>query len=321
MSEELTITRTAAVREGEFRDINTITTEIKTLYQTALRSELSYAVQLGRKLTEAKTLVEHGEWGNWIKDNLPFSQDKASMMMKIYDAYGANQESLFGDINSETFRNLGISQAFALLSVPENEREQFVKNNDVESMSVRELKKAIEERDAAITVRKALEEDNKKLRESNVSLNMKAQQVENLQKEAQKAVDKAKKAEAAKDTAVKELQDARAELAKAKADPVIPEEKKKEIRDEAHAEAKAEIAAAEAGKAAAEQKARDLEKQLALASPDLTTFKLLFEELQETQNRLQGCLMKIRGADPETAEKLAKATMQVVSQFVKKVEG
>lgn len=320
MSEELTITRTAAVREGEFRDINTITTEIRTLYQTALRSELSYAVQLGRKLTEAKTLVEHGEWGNWIKDNLPFSQDKASMMMKIYDAYGANQESLFGDINSETFRNLGISQAFALLSVPENEREQFVKDNDVESMSVRELKKAIEERDAAITVRKALEEDNKKLRESNVSLNMKAQQVENLQKEAQKAVDKAKKAEAAKDTAVKELQDARAELAKAKADPVIPEEKKKEIRDEAHEEAKAEIAAAEAGKAAAEQKARDLEKQLALASPDLTTFKLLFEELQETQNRLQGCLMKIRGANPETAEKLAKATMQVVSQFVKKVE-
>ena len=321
MSEELTITRTAAVREGEFRDINTITTEIRTLYQTALRSELSYAVQLGRKLTEAKTLVEHGEWGNWIKDNLPFSQDKATMMMKIYDAYGANQESLFGDINSETFRNLGISQAFALLSVPEDEREQFVKDNDVESMSVRELKKAIEERDAAITVRKALEEDNKKLRESNVSLNMKAQQVENLQKEAEKAVDKAKKAEAAKDTAVKELQDARAELAKAKADPVIPEEKKKEIRDEAHAEAKAEIAAAEAGKAAAEQKARDLEKQLALASPDLTTFKLLFEELQETQNRLQGCLMKIRGANPETAEKLAKATMQVVSQFVKKVEG
>lgn len=321
MSEELTITTTAAIQEGEFRDINTITTEIKTLYQTALRSELSYAVQLGRKLTEAKTLVEHGEWGNWIKDNLPFSQDKASMMMKIYDAYGANQESLFGDINSETFRNLGISQAFVLLSVPENEREQFVKDNDVESMSVRELKKAIEERDAAITVRKALEEDNKKLRESNVSLNMKAQQVENLQKEAQKAVDKAKKAEAAKENAVKELQDAREELAKAKADPVIPEDMKKEIRDEAHAEAKAEIAAAEAGKAAAEQKARDLEKQLALASPDLTTFKLLFEQLQETQNRLQGCLIKIRGSNPETAEKLAKATMQVVSQFMKKMEG
>ena len=124
MSEELTAMKTGAVREGEFRDINIITTEIRTLYQTAVRTELSYAIQLGRKLTEAKELVEHGEWGNWIRENLPFSQDKATMMMKIYDAYGANQESLFGEINSETYRNLGISQAFTLLSVPENEREE-----------------------------------------------------------------------------------------------------------------------------------------------------------------------------------------------------
>ena len=96
MSEELTAMKTGAVREGEFRDINIITTEIRTLYQTAVRTELSYAIQLGRKLTEAKELVEHGEWGNWIRENLPFSQDKATMMMKIYDAYGANQESLLG---------------------------------------------------------------------------------------------------------------------------------------------------------------------------------------------------------------------------------
>lgn len=320
MSEELTVTKTAVVQEGEFRDINIITTEIRTLYQTALKSELSYAVQLGRKLTEAKQLVEHGEWGTWIKENLPFSQDKATMMMKIYDAYGANQESLFGDINSETFRNLGISQAFALLSVPESEREQFVKENDVENMSVRELKKAIEERDAAIAARKALEEDNKKLRESNVDLNMKAQNANNLRKSAEDAINEKKKVQGQLNVKEEELKKALSDLAEAKSNPVISEEKKKEIRDEAHAEAQAEIAAAEAGKAAAEQKALDLEKQLALASPELTTFKLLFEQLQETQNRLQGCLMKIRGADPETAEKLKKATMQVLSQFAKKVE-
>ena len=320
MSEELTVTKTTAVQEGEFRDINTITTEIKTLYQTALRSELSYAVQLGRKLTEAKQLVDHGEWGTWIRDNLPFSQDKATMMMKIYDAYGANQESLFGDINSETFRNLGISQAFALLSVPENEREQFVRDNDVESMSVRELKKAIEERDAAITAQKQLEEDNKKLRESNVDLNLKAQNADNLRKSAEDAVNEKKKVQGQLNIKNDELKKALSDLDEAKKNPVIPEEKKQEIIDEAKAEAQAEIAAAEAGREAAEQKALDLEKQLALASPELTTFKLLFEQLQETQNRLQGCLLKIRGADPETAEKLKKATMQILSQFAKKVE-
>ena len=320
MSDELTISRTTAVREGEFRDINVIKTEINTLYQTALRSELSYAIQLGRKLTEAKQLVDHGEWGNWIKDNLPFSQDKATMMMKIYDAYGANQESLFGDVNSETFRNLGISQAFALLSVPENEREDFVKEHDVESMSVRELKKAIEERDAAVSAQKKLEEDNKMLRDSNRDLNMKAQQVTNLQTEAAKAVDKAKKAESAREDAEKKLQDARAALADAKANPVISEEKRREIREEAHAEAQAEIAAAEAGKAAAEQKAEDLRKQLATASPDMTTFKIYFTQLQEDQNRLHGLLLKIRNTDQETAEKLSKAIMAAVDAFRKKVE-
>jgi len=320
MSDELTISRTTAVREGEFRDINVIKTEINTLYQTALRSELSYAIQLGRKLTEAKQLVDHGEWGNWIKDNLPFSQDKATMMMKIYDAYGANQESLFGDVNSETFRNLGISQAFALLSVPENEREDFVKEHDVESMSVRELKKAIEERDAAVSAQKKLEEDNKMLRDSNRDLNMKAQQVTNLQTEAAKAVDKAKKAESAREDAEKKLQDARAALADAKANPVISEEKRREIREEAHAEAQAEIAAAEAGRAAAEQKAEDLRKQLATASPDMTTFKIYFTQLQEDQNRLHGLLLKIRNTDQETAEKLSKAIMAAVDAFRKKVE-
>ena len=320
MSDELTVSRTTAVREGEFRDINIIKTEINTLYQTALRSELSYAIQLGRKLTEAKQLVDHGEWGNWIKDNLPFSQDKATMMMKIYDAYGANQESLFGDVNSETFRNLGISQAFTLLSVPENEREEFVKEHDVESMSVRELKKAIEERDAAVSAQKKLEEDNKLLRDSNRDLNLKAQQVTNLQTEAAKAVDKAKKAESAREDAEKKLQDARAALADAKANPVISEEKRREIREEAHAEAQAVIAAAEAGREAAEQKAEDLRKQLATASPDLTTFKIYFTQLQEDQNRLHGLLLKIRNTDQETAEKLSKAIMAAVDAFRKKVE-
>ena len=315
MSEELTITRKAEVQEGSFRDIGTITTEIRTLYQTALRSELTYAVQLGRKLTEAKELVEHGEWGTWIKDNLPFSQDKASMMMKIYDAYGANQESLFGEINSETFRNLGISQAFALLSVPENEREQFVRDNDVESMSVRELKKAIEERDAAQKEKTALEEDNKKLRESNQELSLKAQNADNLRKTAEDAVNEKKKVQGQLNVKNDELQKAKAELAEAKANPEIPKEKLEALKSEAREEAKAEIATAQADKAAAERKVSDLEKQLALASPEMTTFKLLFEDLQSTQNRLLGCLMKIRNQDPETAGKLKSATMQAVSKF------
>ena len=325
MSEELTTAKTTGIREGEFRDINIIKTEIKTLYNTALRSELSYAIQLGHKLTEAKALVNHGEWTAWVKENLPFSQDKATMMMQIYENYGANQESLFGDINSETFRNLGISQAFVLLSVPEEEREEFVRENHVEDMSVRELKQAIAERDAAQKKSAALEADNKMLRESNVSLKMEAQKAADLKKEAKEAAEKAKKAEAARDDSVKELQAARAELAEAKAKPAIPADVIEKMQTEAKAEAEKETAEALEREASlrkqAEKEAEELRRKLAVASPEVATYKTYFTMFQEDFNRLQGFLMKIENTDAETAAKLRRALATVVDSFREKLNG
>lgn len=317
MSEELTTAKTAEIREGEFRDINTITTEIKTLYNTALRSELSYAIQLGHKLTEAKELVGHGEWGTWVKENLPFSQDKATMMMKIYENYGANQESLFGDLNSETFRNLGISQAFALLSVSEEEREEFARENHVEEMSVRELKRAIAERDAAQKKSTALEEDNKMLRKSNTELNMKAQKADDLEK-------KQKKAEAEKDDAVKELQAVRAELAEAKAKPAIPADMIEKLQTEAREAAEKETAEDLQREASlrqqAEREAEELRRKLAVASPEVATYKTYFTMFQEDFNRLSGFLLKIGNSDKETAAKLRRALATVVDGFRDKLK-
>ena len=325
MSEELTTAKTTEIQEGSFRDINIIKTEIRTLYNTALRSELSYAIQLGHKLTEAKALVNHGEWTAWVKENLPFSQDKATMMMQIYENYGANQESLFGDINSETFRNLGISQAFVLLSVPEEEREEFVRENHVEDMSVRELKQAIAERDAAQKKSAALEADNKMLRESNVSLKMEAQKAADLKKEAKEAAEKAKKAEAARDDSVKELQAARAELAEAKAKPAIPADVIEKMQTEAKAEAEKETAEALEREASlrqqAEKEAEELRRKLAVASPEVATYKTYFTMFQEDFNRLQGFLMKIENTDAETAAKLRRALATVVDSFREKLNG
>ena len=324
MSETLTTSRTSLIREGEFRDINIIKTEIKTLYNTAIRSELSYAIQLGHKLTEAKELVEHGEWGNWVKENLPFSQDKATMMMRIYENYGANQESLFGDLNSDTYRNLGVWQAFALLSVPEEEREEFVKENHVEDMSVRELKQAIAERDAAQKKSAALEEDNKMLRQANIDLNMKAQQITNLQKEAEKAVEKAKKAEAAKDDTVKELQTVRAELAEAKAKPAIPADMIEKLQTEAREAAEKETEEAMERESSlrrqAEKEADELRRKLAVASPEVATYKTYFTMFQEDFNRLTGFLMKIGNTDKETEAKLRRALATVVDSFRDKLK-
>lgn len=320
--------------EGSYTDINTLTIEIKAIWSSALESELSYAVKLGRKLTEAKKLLEHGEWGPWIKENLPFSQDKANMMMKIYENYGASQESLFGEINSETFRNLGISQAFALLSVPENEREEFVVENDAENLSVRELKKRIEEmnseRDALKKKADALDSDNRMLRQSNAEFNKKLQEAEKAASETQKAKAEKDAAEerakvAARNekdakeklaAAVKAEQEARAALAEAKANPEIPPEKIREL--ERAAEEKARKAAEESSSAEVQEmqgRIGELEKQLQMASPDVVIFKEYFQQLQETMNRVIGCIAKVKNSDPQTAEKLKAATVAITDNF------
>jgi chromosome segregation ATPase len=84
--------------------------------------------------------------------------------MKLYDAYGDNQASLFGaSTNSQTFANLPYSKALALLSVPENERESFAEEVHAEEISLRELKEEIrkreEERDRAVEDLDAAKED------------------------------------------------------------------------------------------------------------------------------------------------------------------
>lgn len=93
--------------------------------------------QLGKLLTEAKAMVGHGGWKQYLEEEVSYSQSTANNFMRMYEAYGE-----FGP-NSQTFGNLGASKALELLALPEGQREDFVESHDVESMSVRELKAQI----------------------------------------------------------------------------------------------------------------------------------------------------------------------------------
>ena len=70
--------------------------------------------------------------------------------MRLFREYGADQQSLFGGVaKSQSFANLTYSKALLMLTVPEEDREQFMAEHDVEGMSNRELKAAIKARDEA----------------------------------------------------------------------------------------------------------------------------------------------------------------------------
>lgn len=127
------------------RTIETITGEIK-----ALRNQtLACVIEIGRRLKEAKAMLPHGEFGEWLSKEVEFSQSTANNFMKLFDAYGSAQSCLFGaEVKSQTLGNLSVTNALRLLAIPENEREAFAAENDVEHLSSRELDKLIKERDA-----------------------------------------------------------------------------------------------------------------------------------------------------------------------------
>lgn len=177
------------------RTIGMVTQEINQLTAQAQRLILGHAIEIGRRLTEAKQMLSHGEWGKWLKEEIHYSKSSANNMMRIFDAYGSTQMGLFGpEANSQTFGDLEYSKALALLSVPAEEREQFAQEVDAEHISVRQLKAAIQERDAAQKqaaeaaaewelAKEALREKEKAIQLANQRLEASAAEVDNLRKE------------------------------------------------------------------------------------------------------------------------------------------
>lgn len=312
------------------RDIGVITAEIKNIQQQANALALLYAVEIGRRLEEAKRALPYGAWGDWLKNEVDFSQSTANNFMRLFEEYGAAQISIFGaSVDSQTFANLPYSKALQLLAVPRDEREAFAEEVGAADLSVKELKAAIEERDRA-----KKEAEEAKAREEDL-----ADKLAEAEAAAEESAAKAAEADALRgklDTIAGELERAKAnaatlreQLKKAEADPKIPKAKLEQIRKEAEEaarkEAEAEAAAdleeakerakaaeadAIAAKLAAKQAQERLEeaqKKLKTASPEVTAFKALFDSMQGTAAKLRTMIEKIRSEDPETADKLAAA--------------
>lgn len=129
------------------RTAEIIAAEINSIKDQTRQIMLQSSIEIGRRLVEAKGMLKHGEWGAWLKESVDYSQSTANNLMKIFEEYGSEQLTLFGDnAKSQTLGNLSYSQAVALLGIPAEEREAFVQENNVESMSTRELQKTIKEK-------------------------------------------------------------------------------------------------------------------------------------------------------------------------------
>ena len=64
-----------------------IVQEIARLHQQILghaRNSLNDAIRIGEILTQVKSVLRHGEWLNWLKSSVPFSERTAQNYMACY---------------------------------------------------------------------------------------------------------------------------------------------------------------------------------------------------------------------------------------------
>ena len=295
------------------RTLEMVTEEIRYLDNQAKRLVLGHAIEIGRRLEEAKALVPYGEWGNYIRDQLNYSQSTAQNFMRIFAEYGAAQLSLFGPVaDSQTLGNLSYTKALKLLAVPREEREAFAQEVDAEHLSTRELQQAIRERDEARKAQQAAETREKEAREEL------AETAEMLDKTLDERnargviIQEHEEALAALGKELEELKSRPIDVAVQEPDPEEVEKRAAELAKQAMEEAAAANQVKDAMKAsleAAEKKAaEDLQKAKEKAKAER-------EKLEAKLREAEAKISAAGAEDKAEAEKLRAETEQLKKQL------
>lgn len=231
------------------RSLATVTAEIRTLQDAARRMAIEYSIEIGRKLVEAKSMVDHGEWTAYLREELGFSQSTANNHMRMFEAYGADQISMTGaTVKSQAFANLSYTQALALLALPsEEEREAFVAGHDMAAMSTRELQEELRKRgemtgdgtnpstaagDAEALERRIAELEDQ-LTEARSGRDVALMQSQKAEKAAQQAGEDLASLKKSLDAEKKAAKDLKKKLDEALKNPQVPFETLEKLRQEA----------------------------------------------------------------------------------------
>lgn len=282
-----------------------IAAEINSIKEQTRRVFLFNSIEIGRKLVEAKELVPHGEWGNWLEEAVDYSKSTANNLMKIFQEYGSDQITLLDDnLKSQAFGNLTYSQAVLLLGVPEEKREKFVEENKVDEMSTRELKKAIDD------LKKSNKEKDKALKERDEAIKKLS-----AAEETNKILEETFNEGAAERNALnEEIVKLQRELEEARAKETVPDIDYIEITEEVQAKMNALI-----------EERDDLERKLEQAkakqSNSSVKFKVYFEETGKTYQKLLEELENIRIADEVEYIKYRTATEKFLNAMLQRVSG
>lgn len=336
-------------KEIMLSEADDIAIEINVIKRRLAQETILAAVEIGKLLCRAKEKVPHGMWGEWLEENVAYSQSTANNMMRLYREYGEQEQlDFFAENRMEIFGNLSQSQAVALLGIPYEKRKEYVESHDMEKTSVREVEADVaamrEELAAMRSERDSMGDElmrvKKTLQDTEIALDeakFRAMEAENtdqtraLKEEISALEAQVASAEESRDSAVKSAQ--KNEKAHGKAAKEWAAEKKRlekqleearaaaqdvgdgDVDEEKRAEIEAAVAAVYEAKM--EALARDHQKEImAVGNPAVIEVNLLFGELQETYARIASLIEGLRRESPEVGDKLSLALTAALKTMI-----
>ena len=305
------------------------------------------SIEIGRRLCRAKELIPHGAWGAWLKERVEFSERQAQNFMKVYNERDSLHKLLFASSNPQTPADLSLTKALQLLTIPAEEREEFVEQNNALEMSSRELAQAIKERDEAREdAQKAwvqVEEGRLAVEDAEAQKKASLEYAEAAREQVASATKRAEDAEAARDAAKqkhekavnaavkkatkeieatytalqKEHEESKKALLEAQEKLSRAEDIAREAAEEATAQAK-ETAKAEEDKL--RQHIADLERKVKnVGNPAVQKFGVYFEQFQQTYNTLLSTVDAVEDVDLQG--RFRAAISEVLRAFTEAMKG
>ncbi len=119
------------------RRLDVLAGEINLLEESAKDVFRRTAMEIGRRLCEARNLVPRGRWGEWLETQIKYSARKAQQLMQVYEEYQGRELTAAYDA-------LSFTQLYDLLAAPVEERDALAEKAAAEELSTRELKREIE---------------------------------------------------------------------------------------------------------------------------------------------------------------------------------
>ena len=276
------------------RSIEIVTAEITMIRDNARKVFLESVIQIGTRLEEAKQMVPSGEWTAYLTDKLGYKPSTAQNYMRIAREFGGGQVSLTGKTAADAFGQLSYSQILPLLGMAEEEREELAEENDLPSMSSREIAALVKERDEA---KEAAEKATAEKAAAELKFEGAAKARETVLHElklSQDECDVVKQTAADLQKQLDAIEDKPAEVRE------LTEDELEEIRSKVREEN------AEAAKAA-EERARAAEEKLdKVKNPAAHKVNFLFGEVRGLIERLEQALAELQQSDEAAREKFAK---------------